>query len=65
MNESGIFDAAGMCDQMIRILNEITIQGINNARRLYLVAQGLETLRDTFRRGGADGQGDTAGREDV
>lgn len=52
----GLFDAAGMCDNLIQILNDMTVRGVKNAHHLYMVAQGLEVLRDTLRDTRKEGQ---------
>ena len=46
---SGFFDAAGMCDNLLRILNDMEVKGVRNCQHLYMVAQGLEVLRDTLK----------------
>lgn len=46
---SGFFDAAGMCDNLLRILDDMTVKGVRNCQHLYMVAQGLEVLRDTLK----------------
>lgn len=68
----GLFDAAGLCSRLLVILNDMEFRGVKNAQHAYLLASGLETLRDSLRerraeeekgegKGGAgDGCGDSA-----
>lgn len=68
VNMDSLFDAAAMCENLLHILNDMTVQGVKNAQRLYMVAQGIEVLRDTLketRKEGQDDQNHTPGREDV
>lgn len=46
---SGLFDAAGFCDNLLRILNDMDVKGVRNCQYVYMVAQGLELLRDTLK----------------
>ena len=42
----GLFDAAGLCRRLLVILNDMEFRGVRNAQHAYLLASGLEALRD-------------------
>lgn len=63
----GLYSTSGLCDQLIKLANEITIKGAQNAHLMYLVVSGIEHIRDTIRKEGWENeQGhDSAEAEDI
>lgn len=65
---NGLFDAAGFCDNLLRILNDVEVKGVRNCQHLYMVAGGIELLRDTLkdkRKEGSDEHDSSSERADV
>lgn len=47
---NGLYDAAGLCEQLITILNAIEVKGAPNIQKMMLVFSGLQTLQDNLRK---------------
>lgn len=65
--QHALFDDAGLCDQLLVILNKATVVGIESCKNIGLVADGICLLRDKLkkREENADGQGDAADGQNV
>ena len=55
---AGLFDAAGLCSRLLVILNDMEFRGVRNAQHAYLLASGLEALRDGLKSRDAEGGND-------
>ena len=45
----GLWDKYGLIDNLITICNNIEVKGIRNGQLLYLVGNGLETLKKSLK----------------
>lgn len=52
MTEQRRQESVQQCRNMLVLLNDMTVQGANNARILYLVAAGLQVLIDNLKQAG-------------
>lgn len=46
----GLFDTEGLLGELITIVNSIEVKGVENARKIWLVASGLKEAKDAVHR---------------
>lgn len=60
-----MIDYIELCRNLLVILDDVSVSGVDNANKILLIAQGLNLLKKHLEGDDEDGQSDAAVREDL
>lgn len=60
-----MIDYVDLCRNLLVILDDVSVSGVDNANKILLIAQGLNLLKKHLEGDDEDGQSDAAEREDL